>query len=265
MTLKKLTVITLACANLFVSSAFASNDYQLSCNVNISSDILFANKELIVKSSEQEAILFKANGAVYVNDRKITLTKNEQKLAQRYYKDVEASVPMVVDIAVEILKITDLALKEVFSGLLGKNSSLPEKLNARINGVTTTLKDHVYQDPNSLTFDSAHLKRNLGLGNELTKEIEQIKAEIVSTLMGQLMVAIGQSMMNGGGDFTALESRMANLAKDIEKKAKTLGDSVKESAAALCDKIEALSKTEKELRKVYELRYLDTVYFTKKA
>lgn len=265
MNIKKLSAVTFTCAMLLAGNTYASTDYQMSCDINISSDIAFANKELLLQSAKQEDILFTANGSVLVSGKQIKLSKEEKALALNYFSEVENAIPMVVEITVEALKVTDIALVEVFSGLLGENSALPRKLNGRINGIATSVHDHVYQNPESLTFNSAQLKKELGLGTGLEQEIEQMKAEIVSSVMGQLIVAIGKSMMNGGGDFSALEKRMGNLAADIEQKAKFLGESLKDKTAGLCDKVEALDETETKLRKIKELRYLSTFHFTKKA
>lgn len=265
MTLKHLTLTTLTLASLFSTSTFANGDYQMSCNVNINGNIAFANNELTVESASQESILFTATGAVLLDGKPVTLSAEEKALALRYYKDVEASIPMVVDVTLEALKITDIALEEVFTGLLGAKSKVPQTLNVRINDIANSVKEHVYQDPNSLTFNSAQLKSDLGVGDKLEQEIEQMKAEIVSSVMGQLIVAIGQSMMNGGGNFAQLEARMGSLAQDIELKAKELGASLKEKSGDLCDKMKSLDETETQLQKVSKLGNLDTIYFYKKA
>ncbi|MFT4653288.1 MAG: hypothetical protein ACJA0G_000195 [Kangiellaceae bacterium] len=265
MTFNKLAALTLTCTSLFAASTFAQNDDHMSCNANITGNIAFANNELVVKSTKQEDILFKSNGTVFVDGDQIVLTSYQQKLARSYHNDVEASIPIVVDLTIEALKITDMALVEVFTGLLGEGSKLPQKLKLRINDISNSIKTHVYQDPNSLTFNSLYLKDDLGLGADLEQEVEEIKAEIISSVMGQVIVAIGQSMLKGDGEFSELETRMKNLGKDIEKRAQGLAQDLKEKSVNLCEKIKTLDRTETELRKIDELRYLDTIHFNKKA
>jgi hypothetical protein len=262
---KKLTAIAVTFTSLFAVNAFAQSDYQLSCDTNINSNIEFANNQLVVKSTKDEDILFKSNGVVFVDGKEISLTSEEQSLTKSYYSDVEASIPMVVDITVEALNITSVALTEVFKGLLGENTQLPAKLDLRINGVATAIKEHVYQDPDSLTFNSGYLKGDLGLGDNLDEEIEEIKEEVVSSMMGQLLMAIGKSMLNGDGNFADLEQRMTTLGQDIEQKAQALAKGLEEKSKSLCDKIKSLDDTEEQLRKIDELRYLDTIHFNNKA
>ncbi|MFT6270339.1 MAG: hypothetical protein ACJAVV_003173 [Alphaproteobacteria bacterium] len=265
MTVNKLIAITLTCTSLFAGNAFAHDDYQISCDTNITSNIAFSDNELVVQSTKQEDILFKANGTVFLDGTQVALTTDEQKLAQIYYKDVEAAIPMVVDITIEALKITNMALVEVFTGLLGEDNELPQELNIRINDIAKSVEEHVYQDPNSLTFNSAYLKDDIGLGDDLDQEIDEMKAEIISSVMGQMIVAIGKSMLNGDGDFSKLETRMENLGQDIEIKAEALAEGLKEKSIDLCDKIKTLDETETKLRKVDELRYLNTIHFNKNA
>jgi hypothetical protein len=265
MFLNKLIAPIFIWTSLFAASAMAQNDYQMSCKADITSNIIFANNQLIVKSTKQEDILFEADGTVLVNGRQIALTKEEKKLTQRYYKDVEDSIPIVVDISLAALKITSMAVTEVFTGLLGKDSELPQKLNTRINEVANAVKEHVYQDPNSLTFNSAYLKDDLGIGNELDQEIEALKEELISSMMGQFIIAIGKSILDGDGNFAELETRMNDIGKDIEKRAEALAKGLKEKSLGLCDKIKRLDKTEVELRKIDALRYLNTIDFNKDA
>lgn len=265
MIFKKLAAFTFTCTSFLSASAFAHNDFHASCDTNISANIEFSNNQLLVKSTKQEDILFESNGLVFVDGKKIALNAEQQAIAKSYYNDVETSIPMVVDITVEALNITSMALTEVFTGLLGEETELPQKLNVRIDGIANSLQDHVYQDPNSLTFNSSYLKEDIGLGDNLEEEIEEIKDEIISSMMGKLIMAIGQSMMSGDGDFSELEKRMENLGQDIEQKAETLAKRLEEKSVALCDKIKNLDETEAQLREIKALRYLDTIHFNKRA
>lgn len=263
MTFKKLTAISFAISAFFGANAFAHNDFQLSCDTNISSNIVFADNQLSVKSTKNEDILFNAEGVVSVDGKQISLTKEEQKLTQRYFNEVEATIPVVVDITVEALKITNMALTEVFTGLLGENSQLPQTINKRIDKVADGIRNHVYQNPNSLTFNSNYLKDDLGLDDDLEQEIESIKEEVVSSMMGELMVALGKAMISGDSDFSELEKRMDNLGDDIEKKAEILSKTLEEKSIDLCERISNIDNTEAQLRNINALENLDTIHFNK--
>lgn len=249
---------------LFSTQAYAADNDHTSCNVNITSDIVFANNQLTVQSTKQEAILFKSDGSVFVDNKRVTLSENEKEISKSYYKEVESAIPVVVDITVDALTLTEAALAEVFTGLLGPQTKVPSNLTYRISDVANTIKTHVYQDPKSLTFNSAELKNEIGVGSELDAQIEQIKAEVVSSIMGQLIVAVGQSMMTGGTNFSELESRMTNLAQNIEQKAELLGNNLKEKSVGLCDSVKKLDATEAKLRQIAKLQHLNTFEFYNK-
>lgn len=263
MRFKKLAAVAFACITFSAAEVYAYNDYQLSCETNITSNIIFADKQLTVRSTTDEDILFDSAGRVKVDGKSISLTKEEQKLAQRYFNEVEATIPIVVDITVEALKITNMALTEVFTGLLGEDSELPQTLNNRIDKVTDAIKTHVYQDPNSLTFNSAYLKDDLGLGNDLDTEIESMKAEIISSMMGELMVSLGKAMLSGDGDFSDLGTRMENLGIDIDQKAELLSKNLEEKSLVLCERIKGIDDTETQLRSINALQNLNTIHFKK--
>lgn len=263
MIFKKLSAISFALTAFFGANAFAHDNYQLSCDTNITSNIIFADNQLTVQSTSNEDILFNSTGEVKVDGKVINLTPEEQILTKRYFDEVEATIPLVVDITVEALKITNLALTEVFTGLLGDDSQLPKTLNTRINKVADAIKTHVYQNPNSLTFNSAYLKDDLGLSDDLETEIESIKEEVISTMMGELMVSLGKAMLSGDSDFSKLESRMNNLGKNIDEKAEILGDKLEKHSIELCDRILIIDDTEAQLRSINALRNLDTIHFNK--
>lgn len=262
---KNIAAIAISVTSLYTTSVFSYNDYQLSCDTNITSELLFANNQLMVKSTQQEEIVFTSGGLVSVNGKPVKLTPEERKLTLLYFKEVEASIPIVVDITVEALQITDMALTEVFKGLLGNEAQLPQTLSVRINGITTAIKDHVYQDPKSLTFNSMYLKNDLGVGSELNEEIGKIKEEVVSTIMGQVIVAVGKSMLSGGGNFAELQGRMETLGSDLEAKAQELAKGLEDKSTHLCDKIKLLDDTETTLNQNDALRYLNTITFNKRS
>ena len=263
MTFKKLTAISFAFSAFFAANALAHNNVQLSCDTNISSNIVFADNQLTVKSSTNEDILFNADGIVTVDGKKISLTKEEQKLTQRYFNEVEATIPIVVEITVEALKITNMALTEVFTGLLGEKSQLPQTITKRIDQLADGIRSHVYQNPDSLTFNSHYLKNDLGLNDDLEQEIESIKEEVVSSMMGELMVTLGKAMISGDSNFSELEKRMENLGGDIEKKADILSKTLEEKSLLLCERISKIDDTEAQLRNINALENLDTIHFNK--
>lgn len=263
MTLKKLTSLSFVFISFFSASIYAHGDQDISCNTNITSDIIFTDNQLRVKSNEDEDILFTPSGVVQVDGKEISLSNEERKLAQKYFTEVEATIPLVVEITVEAIEITNLALTEVFTGLLSEDSKLPSMINGRLNKLADDIRAHVYKDPDSLTFNSSYLKEDLGIGEDMDAELEAIVDEITASVIGEIMISLGKAMLSGDGDFSDFEDRMDNLGRDIDQKAEVLGKRIEEKSEVLCAKIKDLDHIESQLSQIQELRNLNTIHFNK--
>lgn len=245
--------------------AFAHNDFHLSCETNVSGNLSFANNELTVVSESGKTMLFKPTGVVSVDGNSLNLNSREQKLAQTYYSDIEASIPMVVDITVEALNITKVALTEVFKGFLGEQSELPNLIDNKLTDATKAIEDHVYQNPDSLTFNSTYLSEDLGFDESLDQEIDEIKDELISSMMGQILISMGQSLFSGDTDFSDFEQRMEKMGEEIEQKADIMSKALEEKAELLCEKMQRLNTTENELSKIDGLSELNLIDLQNKA
>lgn len=249
--------------SLVSASALAHSNFNMSCQTNLNAELSFANNELLVKSTSEQNILFTANGEVSVDGKRIELNSTEQKLAQQYYNDVEASIPMVVDITVEAINITNLALTEVFVGLLGEQSKVASTIDTKLSDLSHAIEQHVYQDPASLTFNSAYFENDLGLDSNFDQQMEEITEELVSTAMGEIFMVMGKAMLTGSSDFSDLETRMNQVGEEIEQKSELLAAQLEDKAEVLCDRFISLDKTETQLNETKALRDLDLIQLSK--
>ncbi len=259
MSLIKKTALSIACVGLVSTNVYAHNTIDTSCKANINGDLSFANNQLLVKSTSKEDIVIMPDGLVLVDGKPISLNRQQTGLAKRYFEDVEASIPMVVDVTVEALKITNIALNEVFTGLLGEDSALPGKIKSRLDDLADAIEDHVYQDPDSLTFNTAYLEEDLGFDDNLDAEIESIQNELVAEAMGEMFILLGKAMLTGDSDFSNFEQRMNKMGEEIEQRVESASVQIEEAAEKLCDKIHSLDETENQLQSVHELRHLNMI------
>lgn len=259
MSFVKMTALTITCLGALSANVYASTNFDTSCEANINGELSFADNQLLVKSTTKQDIVIMADGLVLVDGKTIDMNGQQTQLAKRYYQDVEASIPMVVDVTVEALRITNIALTEVFTGLLGEDSQLPSKIKNRLDDVAKAIEDHVYQNPDSLTFNSAYLEKDLGLDDNLDAEIENIQNELVSEAMGEMFVLLGKAMLSGDSDFSKFEQRMEKLGEEIEQRVESASVQIEKAAEKLCDKMHSLDETENQLQSVQELRHLDMI------
>ena len=257
-------------------TAIASDDYAMNksyhnkfnnaCETNFKSEMKFSNNQLSVTTVKNEQLLFDAEGRVIVDGKPIELSESERKLAQHYYASVEQAIPMVTTVALEAINITNIALSETFTALLGDNSQLPQLISEKLSKVSDAIEHHVYQNPDSLTFDSAYFGDDLEESNKFEDEIDEIKEEVIASAMGEMLIQLGRSMMSGGGDMSDFEKRMENLGNDIEARAEVLAEELKLKAEGLCEKLLDIDNTENQLQSVKSLRNLNMLdMMTEKA
>lgn len=259
--MNKLSISTIAMlgALSFSGTIYAHDFNNNTCNTNIDGEISFANNLLEVKSDNDEAIVFNKLGKVSIDGTNIDLSSIQQAAAKAYYENVEASIPLLVEISTEAIDMTRVALTEVFSEILDSNSNLPTVIGNKLEDVSKSIKNHVYADPNSLTFNTQYLEEELGFDNGFDQKLEEIKEEVMASFMGEIFMGIGKAMMNGNGNFDDFEGRMEALGKDIEEKAESLAEKLEQKTQGLCEKFQAIDQAETELQSVKELRGLDII------
>jgi hypothetical protein len=237
-----------------------------SCETNLNADMKFSDNELTVITRSKQTVMFDGSGRVIVDGETISLSASEKSLAQRYYNDVEQAIPMVTSIAVEAINITNMALTEVFTGLLGENSALPQMIDERLGSISKAIQEHVYQNPDSLTFDTHYFEEDLGFDSSLDNKIDEITEELMSTAMGEVLMALGKAMMTNGSNMSDFETRMEKMGKDIETRADALALELEEKAESLCNTLQAIDETENKLQSIEPLSDLNMVeVFNKKA
>lgn len=229
------------------------------CDTNINADLHFSNNELRIITDAKQNILFTQQGTVIVDGKEIDLNQEQQNLAKSYFNDIEQTIPIVASIASEAINITNIALSEVFTALLGENSQVPMMIDERLSAISKGIQDHVYQNPDSITFDTTYLDKDLGLNGDFEREVEEMTEELMATAMGEMLMVLGKAMMSGTGDMDDFEKRMESLSADIETRADALALEIEEKAEVLCDSLLQIDATENQLQNVSELRNLNLI------
>ncbi len=261
---KLIKKVTLS-ASVFAFSALlstASNAYSnmnIECSSQINGSMSFSNAELTVFTETDQEVVFKESGKIYINNQLQNLNDEQTELSRQYYNSISATIPDVIDITVDALRITKTALSEVFIGLLGEESSIPPMISNKFDDLIQSIESHVYQNPEMITFDSQYFENELGIDQDIEQEVMQMKEEIMSKAMGEIMVMIGKSMMSGNGDVSNFEERMTNLGSEIEKNVDTLAERLEEKANILCDKFHSIDNIETELQKIPNLKHVNLV------
>jgi len=260
-----LTTIGLCAISTFNASAGQSEQKQAlqekyeseRCDINLEGELNFAEDTLTITTESNEKVKITDTYMVYVNDKKLTLSDQETKWVQAYYDGIEETIPQVMTVAAEGIKIANYAVTEVLRGFLGNDSRVAAQLETKMNDLYTKLNEHVYQNPKSLTFNTETLEKELGLGADFDAEVDQIMSEVMENAMGEFLVQMGRSMLNGEGSMTTFEQRMEKMGEQIESTMESQTDGIKKEAEKLCDMLTSVEVAESKVQTIKGLSGVD--------
>lgn len=250
---------------VFVSSAFFACSVQAQsfnndqCNADFKGDVVFENNILQVFPDANKVIAFNSSGKVSVDGAQISLNSAQTDSAKAYYANAEAALPIVVDISTEAIHIANISLSETAIGILGPNTKLPKMIDAKLMAISESIKSHVYANPDSLTFKSAQLEKELGGNEGFDDEINKVTAEMTAAFTAELL----QSVMSGKTKFEDVEKRLEKLGEEIEEKAEALAEQLEDKTKLLCEKLEAIDAAETQLQSVSALNDLNIIVVSK--
>ena len=263
--MKKTIATTIGLCALTAFNASAAQYHSEQCDINLNGDLRFAEKTLMVKTTADEEVKITDSYMVYLDGKKLSLSAEETKWIQEYYQGIEQSIPQVMTVAAEGVKIANYAVSEVLRGFLGEQSKVASQLEIKLDDLYSKLTKHVYQNPESLTFDSAKLQTELGLGPDFDAEVDLIVSDVMEKAMGEFLVQMGRSMLNGEGSMESFEQRMSKMGDDIESKVESQTDGIEKEAKVLCEMLTTIDASESKVQKIKGLSKVDIVSKSKNA
>ncbi|MBF7074987.1 YggN family protein [Glaciecola sp. MH2013] len=265
--MKKTLVTTIAFTSLFAFNAQAYDFNNEQCNVDLNGDIKFSEKILSLKTKSERIVKITPDYSLYLDGKAVSLSAQEQKWVAQYYNEIQDSIPQVMTVAAEGVKIANFAVSEVLRGFLGEDSLAATNMEDKLDSLYTGLKSHVYKNPDYLTFDTQVIEDDLGLGANFDEEIDQFVSEIIEQAMGEFFIQMGKNMLSGEGDtsMTSFEARMEKMGEAIETKVEGQGEMLKRETEKLCEMISTIDATESNIQKIRGLSDLDLITFNDKA
>ncbi len=263
--MKTIIASTIGLCALTAFNVSAGQYHSEQCDINLNGDLRFAEKTLTVKTTADEEVKITESYMVYLDGKKLSLSSEETKWVQEYYQGIEQSIPQVMTVAAEGVKIANYAVSEVLRGFLGEQSKVASQLEIKLDDLYGKLTKHVYQNPESLTFDSAKLQTELGLGPDFDAEVDLIVSDVMEKAMGEFLVQMGRSMLNGEGSMESFEQRMSKMGDDIESKVESQTDGIEKEAKVLCEMLTTIDASESNVQKIKGLSKVDIVSKNKNA
>ena len=255
-----LLALTVLNANVYADTTAGKHRYHNEqCDINLNGELRFADNTLTVKTKDEDSIRITANYNVFVNDQVQNLSDQETRWVKAYYDSIEQSIPQVMIVAAEGVKIANYAVTEVLRSFLGNESTTASQLETKLDDLHVQLKDHVYQNPNSVTFDTQALEGGLGFSSDFDAEVEQIVSGVMERAVGEFLVQTGRSILNGETSMGSFEQGMTKMGKDIETKVDGEAKQMKVETKKLCGMLSTIDASESNVQKIKGLSGVDIV------
>ena len=236
------------------------------CEVNMQGDISMRKGDLRIFSEDKAELLITEQKDMFYEGKKIDLNAQQQAWVDDYYAAIESTIPYVVKVTREAIKIANYAVTEVLEGFLGSNSKAVETLRNKLNEIEKGLDSHLNQNPNYITFDTQTLENDIGVSREWENQYEDLLEEVIPTAMGEFIMALGRAMINGDSEGTeSFEQRMERMGNEIEQKVTARADTIEQDAQVLCEYMKRVDEAERNMQKIPELRNLDMMKFNNRA
>ncbi|MEC3888217.1 YggN family protein [Xanthomonas campestris] len=217
-------------ACLAAGSGVASAD-ELHCEVNTDYDLTLNPRSLIlIRDSGTPQRLVMRQGALFVDDRWVTLSDDDRTRLVQFEQQTRAVLPLAQEVGREAPDIAITALGEVAAGFSRDPSATRTQL--------ASVRDKV----------DLRLKQSFGKSQltpvDIDDEIGTLVAEMLPQLIGDVVASTVQAAMTGNG--TQLRS-LDGLEQRIERLVEPQARALRPRAQQLCTRMEALDALDNAL------------------
>ncbi|GBL06015.1 DUF2884 family protein [Glaciecola sp. KUL10] len=249
----------------FFSQAQNNISIENQCEVNMQGDISMRKGDIRIFSEDKKELLITEQKELFFEGNKINLNAQQQAWVDEYYAAIENTIPQVVKVTREAIKIANYAVTEVLEGFLGSNSKAVETLRNKLDQIDNGLESHLNQDPEYITFDTQTLEHDIGVSREWENQYEDLLEEVIPTAMGEIIMALGRAMINGESEINSFEQRMERMGEEIEQKVTARADEIEKDAATLCQYMKQVDIAESKVQKIPQLKNIDMMKFNQRA
>jgi|GEM_PF-1724714 len=260
--IKKLIVCSVFLIGI-IGNLQAHSFHNNSCNVNINGEIVLEQNEATITLDQGDVIVLTQSGKAWVNDEALQLTGQQTQDVSDYVSGLQTVVPQAIELAAKAIELTNYAVTEVFTGILGEDNSLTNMINEKLSYLQNKLEAHVNQTPGAVTFNSAFFGGNDSAKSEFAQEIDAAVNEVLGQAAGEFLMSLGQSILSGNGSMSDFEKRMDSLGDNMESAINEKSALLKDDALEVCDTLKQIDMQETKLQNIPELKDLDFINVAK--
>ncbi|MBQ4834458.1 YggN family protein [Pseudoalteromonas sp. MMG010] len=221
------------------NSSISFNNEQ--CGIEFKNDIRIKPNELEIFTAEHKTMRFSDQGQLSIDGEVIELTPTQLSTLNQYTDNLRGQLPEVANVALEGVKIAEVAIGEVAEAF---NLSGLEHISTLMDGIHTEVENTFYQKGAFVMGQQSFEQFGNHFEQHFESQIEEAVESALMQSMGSILIALGSEVMGSGGDMQAFEQRMENMGLQIEAKVEQQAERLKTRAESLCEDFTIIAQQE---------------------
>jgi hypothetical protein len=250
-----LLIGTLVCYSLPVLALDSSNK----CNVELNGNMQLENNVLTVVLDNDTHMTIDQDKILYVDGIALTLDTKQQGWVDNYYDGINQAVPQAASIATDAVALASIALHEVFTELLGSDSTELADLSEELRNLDQQIQYNFYADNGDIRLYSSSFENGKFFGKQWEAQFEEAIKNLATESIGHLMVAIGTQLIFSGEDMHEFEKKMERFGEQMELKVKYQATALEKKAGVFCATLAQVDFAETQLKRIKHLADLDII------
>jgi hypothetical protein len=250
-----LLVGALVCCSLPVLALDSNNK----CNVELNGNMQLEDNVLTVVLDNNTDMTIDQDKILYVDGIALTLDTKQQGWVDNYYDGINQAVPQAASIATDAVALASIAMHEVFTELLGSDSTELADLSENLRNLDQQIQYNFYADNGDIRLDSSSFENGTFFGKQWESQFEKAIKNLATESMGHLMVAIGTQLIFSGEDMHELEQKMDRFGEQMEQKVKYQATELEKKAGVFCATLAQVDFAETQLKRIKHLADLDII------
>ena len=225
--------LTLALLVLSFPISAAASEYQ--CPIEVDSELELTAEALTI--TQEDSVLRLANGVATIDGTTFALDAEQAAAAQAYEAQVRQTVPPLVDLVSESLRLATVAIKGAFTSFYDGNP--PADLIQAYDDLEAGVGDMVSRDGDNVTV-------RYGV-QESMERIEPLIAGVVSESVAAMTTSLISLVFSSERDMASLTADAEALTQQIESELAEREAYIEQKADILCREMTALEASEDAL------------------
>jgi hypothetical protein len=253
------TLIATTIFSSMVMNAHADEVHN-NCSLQFKDDLVIAANDVRLQRASQDLWRIDDSGSLWLEGKKVNTDAATTQSLKNYQHGLRTQSHAVVGLVADAMQMAATAVDKVVQAFGGENPQLQASVDQTIGSLKQHVDTIVVQQGGDIRINGSRINNADG---KFEKEFEQAVEQSMMKLTGAMMMAMGQSMSEGSGDFetrmTAFGAKMDKFGNDLDVEMKAKSAGLETRGEQICGQLRELDRIEQQIQaqvpamKVYDL------------